>query len=111
MDGLDFHRFHDRRVDLYRICFRESDGILHYRSCMGNLSFRDDNISCSRQRYTLEKMCSNVPAYALDVFPDTAVQASALLNIFRTTGGFIVNYFQVQWAQKNGAAASFGTQG
>jgi hypothetical protein len=50
-------------------------------------------------------------AYALDVFPDTAVQAAALLNIFRTTGGFIVNYFQVQWAQQNGAAASFGTQG
>jgi fucose permease len=50
-------------------------------------------------------------AYALDVFPDTAVQASALLNIFRTTGGFIVNYFQVQWAEKNGAAVSFGTQG
>lgn len=49
-------------------------------------------------------------AYALDVFPDTAVQASALLNIFRTTGGFIVNYFQVEWAQKNGAAVSFGTQ-
>ena len=52
-----------------------------------------------------------VNAYALDVFPDTAVQASALFNIFRTTGGFIVNYFQVQWAKENGAAASFGTQG
>jgi hypothetical protein len=47
----------------------------------------------------------------LDVFPDQAAEAAAWINFFRVVAGFIVNYFQLQWATKTGAAASFGTQG
>jgi hypothetical protein len=47
----------------------------------------------------------------LDIFPDQAAEAAAWINFFRTVAGFIVNYFQLQWATKVGAKASFGTQG
>lgn len=30
--------------------------------------------------------------------------------MFRTSGGFIVNYFQVEWALSAGAINSFGTE-
>jgi hypothetical protein len=49
-------------------------------------------------------------AYALDVFPNHGVEAAAIINMFRTSGGFIVNYFQLDWAVKSGSIASFGTE-
>ncbi|EXJ75837.1 uncharacterized protein A1O5_00344 [Cladophialophora psammophila CBS 110553] len=51
-----------------------------------------------------------ITAYALDIFKEEAAEAAALINFFRTIGGFIVNYFQVQWAAAAGSDASFGTQ-
>jgi hypothetical protein len=46
----------------------------------------------------------------LDVFPDHGVEAAAIINIFRTSGGFIVNYFQVSWAASSGPIVSFGSE-
>jgi len=51
-----------------------------------------------------------ITAYALDVFPHHGVEAAAIINIFRCSGGFIVNYFQVDWALNSGAANSFGAE-
>jgi hypothetical protein len=78
-----------------------------------------------------------VTAYSLDIFPDQAAEAAAMINLFRVVAGFIVNYFrtplnphpppfllpgvlvpshqwlivELQWATSLGAKASFGTQG
>ncbi|KAK4949913.1 hypothetical protein LTR10_011755 [Elasticomyces elasticus] len=51
-----------------------------------------------------------ITAYALDVFPDYGVEAAAIIGIFRTSGGFIVNYFQVEWATSAGPVTAFGIE-
>ncbi|TKA53778.1 hypothetical protein B0A49_12101, partial [Cryomyces minteri] len=51
-----------------------------------------------------------ITAYALDVFPHHGVEAAAIINMFRTSGRFIVNYSQVDWAVNLGAITSFGTE-
>ncbi|KAJ9502160.1 hypothetical protein H2202_002224 [Exophiala xenobiotica] len=51
-----------------------------------------------------------ITAYGLDIFPHHGVEAAAIINMFRTSGGFIVNYFQVDWALKSGGVVSFGTE-
>jgi hypothetical protein len=38
------------------------------------------------------------------------VEAAAIVNLWRVLGGFIVNYFQVEWATSFGAENSFGTE-
>ncbi|OJD35361.1 mfs transporter [Diplodia corticola] len=49
-------------------------------------------------------------AYLLDVFPDHSVITSAIINFWRTTGGFCVGYFELKWIARTGAGATFGTQ-
>jgi len=49
-----------------------------------------------------------VYAYAYNCFPRHQGEISALLNLFRTLGGFAVTYFQVPWASKHGALQTFG---
>ncbi|KZT37208.1 putative MFS transporter [Sistotremastrum suecicum HHB10207 ss-3] len=49
-------------------------------------------------------------AYMLDCYPEGSGEVSGWLNFGRTTGGFVVSYFQVRWATKLGAESSFGTQ-
>ncbi|KAF8198617.1 MFS general substrate transporter [Pholiota molesta] len=51
-----------------------------------------------------------VYAYLNDSFPKHKGEISALVNIFRTLGGFSVSYFQVPWARKHGAIQTFGVE-
>ena len=40
----------------------------------------------------------------------TQGENSALVNLFRTLGGFSVAYFQVPWASKHGSLQTFGCE-
>jgi len=51
-----------------------------------------------------------ITAYLLDSYPEGSGEVAAWLNFARTTGGFIVSYFQVEWADKMGTEKSFGIQ-
>ncbi|KAF8918897.1 MFS general substrate transporter [Mucidula mucida] len=51
-----------------------------------------------------------VYAYCNDCFPKHQGEISALVNLARTLGGFAVAYFQVPWAEKNGALQTFGCE-
>ncbi|KAK7451021.1 hypothetical protein VKT23_012697 [Stygiomarasmius scandens] len=51
-----------------------------------------------------------VYAYCNDCFPKHQGEISALINLARTLGGFSVAYFQVPWAEKNGALQTFGCE-
>ncbi|KAJ5549705.1 hypothetical protein N7535_002358 [Penicillium sp. DV-2018c] len=49
-------------------------------------------------------------SYALEKFPQQATCVSAILNMWRTCGGFAVGYFQPAWIQRNGTGLVFGIQ-
>jgi len=52
----------------------------------------------------------SVYAYMNNAFPRHPGEVSGLVNMARTLGGFAVAYYQVPWAEKNGALQTFGTE-
>lgn len=59
---------------------------------------------------TTTNIYSAITAFALEKYPKHATVVSAIINGWRTTGGFSVSYFQPPWIAKDGLAAVFGTQ-
>jgi len=51
-----------------------------------------------------------VSAYCLDCFPQHASVVAAIINLWRTTGGFCVVYFQFKWIATSGFGVTFGCQ-
>ncbi|KAJ5909198.1 hypothetical protein N7495_001880 [Penicillium taxi] len=51
-----------------------------------------------------------ITAYALEKYPDQSTCVSAILNMWRTCGGFAVGYFQPAWIARNGIGLVFGIQ-
>lgn len=51
-----------------------------------------------------------ITAYALDKFPSHSTTVSAIINMWRTCGGFSVAYFQASWIARNGVGVVFGVQ-
>jgi hypothetical protein len=51
-----------------------------------------------------------ITAYALEKYPEQSTCVSAILNMWRTCGGFAVGYFQPAWIARNGMGLVFGIQ-
>ena len=49
-------------------------------------------------------------AYNLDAYPEGSGEVGAWINFARTTGGFIITYFQVPWAEAMGTSKTLGIQ-
>ena len=55
-------------------------------------------------------LLSAISAYALEKYPQQATCVSAILNMWRTCGGFAVGYFQPAWILRNGLGLVFAIQ-
>ncbi|KAJ5756898.1 uncharacterized protein N7511_007080 [Penicillium nucicola] len=53
---------------------------------------------------------ASVNMYVLNSYPEASGEVGMWINFSRTAGGFLISYFQVQWIDRVGAAAAFGTQ-
>lgn len=51
-----------------------------------------------------------ITAYALEKYPSHSTTVSAIINMWRTCGGFSVGYFQASWIARNGVGVVFGIQ-
>ena len=51
-----------------------------------------------------------INAYVLDSYPEASGEVSAWINAGRTVGGFIITYFEIKWAEKEGTERSLGIQ-
>lgn len=50
-----------------------------------------------------------INSYVLDSYPEASGEVAAWVNFGRTLGGFIVSYFMVEWAEKQGTVRQMGT--
>lgn len=53
---------------------------------------------------------SAITAFALEKYSTHSSVVSAIINMWRTCGGFAVSYFQASWIHKDGVVAVFATQ-
>lgn len=51
-----------------------------------------------------------ITAFALEKYPGYATIVSAIINMWRTCGGFSVGYFQPSWIARSGVGVVFGLQ-
>ncbi|KAL1965295.1 hypothetical protein VTN77DRAFT_5897 [Rasamsonia byssochlamydoides] len=51
-----------------------------------------------------------ITAYALEKYPQYSTSVSAIINMWRTCGGFSVAYFQASWIARDGVGVVFGVQ-
>jgi len=51
-----------------------------------------------------------ITAFALEKYPTHATIVSAIINMWRTCGGFSVGYFQPAWIARDGTGVVFGIQ-
>ncbi len=51
-----------------------------------------------------------INAYVLDSYPEAPGEVSAWINAGRTVGGFVITYFEIEWAMAEGTAKSLGIQ-
>lgn len=51
-----------------------------------------------------------INAYVLDSYPEAPGEVSAWINAGRTVGGFVVTYFEIEWAEAEGTQRSLGVQ-
>ncbi|KAL1981134.1 hypothetical protein VTN96DRAFT_3021 [Rasamsonia emersonii] len=51
-----------------------------------------------------------ITAYALEKYPQYSTTVSAIINMWRTCGGFSVAYFQASWIARDGVGVVFGVQ-
>ena len=53
---------------------------------------------------------ASVGAYLIDAYPEASGESCAWLNSSRTLGGFIIGYFQIDWAKTSGTSVEYGIQ-
>lgn len=123
---MDFCRFVDWVIGTVWVRFGGQDAMDRARHGLWDLWVWSRHSDRGHYRYVLPFPCQFIhpatlfvkanrgltlsSAYASDVFPDHTVEASSIINAFRVWGGFIVNYFLVNWAESDGPVVSFGAQ-
>lgn len=50
-----------------------------------------------------------INSYVLDCYPEASGEVAAWVNFGRVLGGFIVSYFMIEWAEKQGTVRQMGT--
>lgn len=96
-----------------------SSQFLAFPSLSDLVHYQTVSISISDHLKTVLEICpsgnlltkpSAITAFALEKYSTHSSVVSAIINMWRTCGGFAVSYFQASWIQKDGVVAVFATQ-